>query len=413
MASPDTVPALLILNAGSSSLKFAVHECLTSDASATRMICRGQFARLDTAQPQLSLNNRQGRKILQQELESRPRGEEAPELFEHLVDRLLRILGRQAPDLRWLGAGHRVVHGGSEQSGPAQIDDALIDRLQALTPLAPLHQPPGLAAIRALRRRWPELPQVACFDTAFHRSMPQVEQRYALPRECYDAGVRRYGFHGLSYEYIAAQLPLHLGESVRKRVVVAHLGHGASLCAMQEGRSMATTMGFTPLDGLPMATRSGALDPGIATWLIQQQGMSAAEVDELFNHRSGLLGLSGNSGDMLELLHDDRPEARLAVDYFVHHAHRALASMAAALGGLDALVFTGGIGEHSAVIRARICEAAAWLGIRLDARANEDRQPCISRPGSPVSVYSIATDEEQVIAVHAARLLHPSRRTPS
>ena len=413
MASPDAAAALLILNAGSSSLKFAVYECPTGDEPATRMIWRGQFARLDTAQPQLSLSDRQGRKILQQELEPRPRGEEATELFEDLVDRLLRILGRQAPTLRWVGAGHRVVHGGSEQSGPARIDEALVDRLQDLTPLAPLHQAPGLAAIRALRRHWPELPQVACFDTAFHRSMPRVEQRYALPRDCYEAGVRRYGFHGLSYEYMASQLPLYLGASARKRVVVAHLGHGASLCAMREGRSMATTMGFTPLDGLPMATRSGALDPGIATWLMRQQGLTAAEVDELFNRRSGLLGLSGSSGDMLELLEDDGPDARLAVDYFVHHTHRALASMAAVLGGLDALVFTGGIGEHSAVIRARICEAAAWLGIRLDARANEDRQPCISRPGSPVSVYSMATDEEQVIAAHAARLLRSPRRSPS
>ena len=271
--------------------------------------------------------------------------------------------------------------------------------------MAPLHLPHNLAAIAILAERRPELLQVACFDTAFHHSLPLRERLYALPRQWHERGVRRYGFHGLSYEYIATTLPAHLGETAEGRVVVAHLGHGASLCALRQRRSVATTMGFTPLDGVPMATRPGQLDPGIPLWLQREAGLDLAAVDDLLNHRSGLLGLSGISGDMRELLRDHRPEAAEAIDYFVHHVHRAIASLAASLGGLDALVFTAGIGEHAPLIRERIVREAHWLGLQLDAEANAENRTRISLPDSPVSVWVIPTDEERQIARHTRRLL--------
>ena len=264
--------------------------------------------------------------------------------------------------------------------------------------------PHNLAAIEILARQRPDLGQVACFDTAFHHTLPRVEQHYALPRAWYDRGVRRYGFHGLSYEYIAAELPRHLGEGADGRVVVAHLGHGASLCALHRRRSMATTMGFTPLDGIPMATRPGAMDPGIVPWMLREAGLSLDEVDDLLNHHCGLLGLSGTSGDMRTLLAASDPRAAEAVDHFVHHTGRAIASMAPALGGIDALVFTAGIGENSPVIRESICRQAAWLGIELDPAANAANETRIATARSRVSVWRIPTDEERTIAAHTQRL---------
>jgi acetate kinase len=249
------------------------------------------------------------------------------------------------------------------------------------------------------------MPQVACFDTAFHRTQPPVAQAFALPRDLTEAGITRYGFHGLSYEYIARVIPTLAGEAGRGRVVVAHLGNGASMCALQGGRSIATTMSFTALDGLPMGTRSGALDPGVILYLMSERGMDVASVTDLLYHRSGLLGMSGLSSDMRALLASNAPGARGAVDVFVYRICRELGSLAAALGGLDALVFTAGIGEHAAPIRARVCEGSAWLGIRLDAEANARGGPRISSVDSPVSVWAIATNEELMIAEHTVALL--------
>ncbi len=387
--------ALLILNAGSSSLKFGVY---ANAEGGPRRLGGGAFSDLD-GQPRFTAaaSDREAR-------------HERPDLqgHEQALEYLFAWLAREYPESPVEAAGHRIVHGGAAFAAPLRLDSEVLARLRALIPLAPLHMPRNLALVDALRARRPGLPQIACFDTAFHRGMPEVEQRYALPEAWFARGVRRYGFHGLSYEYIASVLPEHLGERADGRVVVAHLGHGASLCALRQRRSVATSMGFTPLDGIPMATRPGALDPGVVPWLMREAGLSVSEVDELLNQRSGLLGLSGLSGDVRELLADDGPRSALAIDYFVHHTQREIASLAAAMGGLDALVFTAGIGEHSATLRKRICDAASWLGIVLDATANQAGETRIGMLDSPVSVWRIPTDEEQVIASHASRLLRAS-----
>ena len=301
--------------------------------------------------------------------------------------------------------GHRVVHGGARFAEPARLDAGIVAQLEKLVPMAPLHQPYDLAAIRTLMKLRPELPQVACFDTAFHRAVPALAQTFALPREITAAGVRRYGFHGLSYEYIAAVLPEHLGARAEGRVVVAHLGNGASMCAMRARRSIATTMGFTALEGLMMGTRSGSIDPGVVFYLMRERSMSADEVEHLLYYQSGLLGVSGVSSDMRELLASKDPRAREAVELFAYRAARELGSLAAALGGLDALVFTAGIGERAAPVRAMICEQARWLGVELDAIANESHRAVISSAGSRVTVCVVPTDEEIVIARHSCRLL--------
>jgi acetate kinase len=290
-------------------------------------------------------------------------------------------------------------------SQPVLIDERVIAALDALVPLAPLHQPHNLAAIRAIAATAPEIPQVACFDTAFHRTQPPVAQAFALPREISAKGVRRYGFHGLSYEYIASALPRLAPDCAQGKLVVAHLGNGASMCAIENGRSIATTMGFTAVDGLPMGTRTGALDPGVVLYLMQHEGMSAEAVEHLIYHRSGLLGVSGLSSDMRTLLASDLPAAKEAVDLFVYRTGRELGSLAAALGGLDALVFTAGIGEHAAEIRAQVCRNARWLGIALDEDANAKGGPRISQRGSSVSAWVIPTDENLMIARHTRRLL--------
>ncbi len=302
-------------------------------------------------------------------------------------------------------AGHRVVHGGERFAAPVLVNQEVLQALQALVPLAPLHQPHNLDAIRALAHVKPGIPQVACFDTAFHRTQPAVAQAFALPQELTEAGIARYGFHGLSYEYIARVLPGIAGETGRGRVVVAHLGNGASMCALQGGRSIATTMSFTALDGLPMGTRSGSLDPGVILYLLSERGMDVAALTDLLYHRSGLLGMSGLSSDMRALLASNASSARAAIDVFVYRIRRELGSLVAALGGLDALVFTAGIGEHAAPIRARVCEQTAWLGIRLDPEANARGGPRISGPDSSVSVWMIPTNEELMIAEHTVALL--------
>ena len=301
--------------------------------------------------------------------------------------------------------GHRVVHGGAEYSDPQVLTPALLARLETFVPLAPLHQPHNLAGIRALLMARPDLPQVACFDTAFHHGQPELATLFALPRRYRDEGVRRYGFHGLSYEYITGALAGAMATPATGRVVVAHLGNGASLCAMQDGRSVASTMGFTAVEGLPMGTRSGSVDPGVLLYLMEQHGLGARELTDLLYKQSGLLALSGFSNDMRDLLASSEPAAKLAVDYFCYRIARELGSLAAALGGLEALVFTGGIGEHAAAVREQVCLQSAWLGIDLDTAANTRHAQRITRPDSRTTVWVLPTNEELVIARHTRRLL--------
>jgi acetate kinase len=306
---------------------------------------------------------------------------------------------------RVLGVGHRVVHGGAKYAGPCVVTPQVLDDLRTLIPLAPLHQPHNLAAIDVVNELLPAVPQVACFDTSFHRGQPAVAELVPLPKVIRDTGVQRYGFHGLSYEYIASVLPAVAPEVAEGRVIVAHLGSGASLCALNDGQSVDTTMGFTALDGLCMGTRPGALDPGIVLYLFQKLGLTVKQVEEILYKKSGLLGISGISNDMRDLLGRSEPEARLAVDFFIYRAAKEIAGMAAAMGGIDALVFTAGIGENSPEIRRRIVDACTWLGIQLDEAANAGKGPRISTTGSKVSAWVIPTNEELMIARHTAALL--------
>ena len=304
-----------------------------------------------------------------------------------------------------MAIGHRVVHGGADYARPVLLDAFVLERLAALQQLAPLHQPNNLAPIRQAMEISPEVPQVACFDTAFHRGHPAVADTYALPRGLYDEGVRRYGFHGLSYEYVAERLRTLAPEAARGRVIVAHLGSGASMCALADGRSIESTMGFTALDGLVMGTRPGQLDPGVVLHLVADRGMSPEAVSDLLYHRSGLKGLSGISNDMRDLLASPDPSAAFAIDYFVHRAALSAGMLAAALGGLDAFVFTAGVGENAPAIRARIVERLAWLGAELDPAANAAGGPLISTAASRIAVYVVPTDEELMIARHTLSLL--------
>ena len=388
--------AILVLNAGSSSIKFSLFAAaerpsrrdLLCDGEVEGVGHRGHFFAQDAA----------GRRLVEQQL-----GEGAD--YEAALAQLLGWIAQQFAAAPLAAVGHRVVHGGQRYAAPLKIDAAVIAELRRLVPLAPLHEPHHLAAIEAVAKLHPDLPQVACFDTAFHQAQPDVARAFALPRALSAEGVRRYGFHGLSYEYIAGVLPDYLGAAADGRVVVAHLGAGASMCAMRARRSVATTMSFTALDGLMMARRCGALDPGVVLYLLQQKSMTADAIAAMLYRDSGLLGVSGISDDMRDLLASDDPHAAEAIDLFVYRALRELGSLAAALGGLDALVFTAGIGEHAAPIRRRICEAAAWLGIALDEGANDAGGPCITRPRSRASAWVIPTDEDLVIARHCRDLL--------
>jgi acetate kinase len=305
---------------------------------------------------------------------------------------------------RLAAVGHRIVHGGDRHVGPVVADGPVVEDLQRVCSLAPIHQPVALEAVRVVMELVPEVPQVLAFDTAFHAMLSAPAQTFALPRELTASGVRRFGFHGLSYESIVGRLPAHLGEHAEDRVVVAHLGSGASLCALHGRRSVATTMGLTPLDGLPMATRCGALDPGVVLYLLRERGMTVDEVEDLLYHRSGLFGVSGTSGRMEFLLKAGTAAAEEAIELFVYRVATEVAAMASALGGLDAVVFTAGIGEHSAAIRAAILARCRWMGVELDDFANEAGGPRLSTPGSPVSAWVIPTDEEAVIATHALKL---------
>jgi len=389
--------SILVVNSGSSSLKLAIYRCRADEAPE-----RWLAAQFDERPV--------GRAVVR-DVSGRPVGDIAATGSGPVaaIEALTAWFAAAFPEAPLSAVGHRLVHGGRAFMRPVRIDGGVLERLRDLVPLAPLHMPRGLEAIEGLCRLCPGLPQVACFDTAFHRTLPANERLYALPRIWFERGLQRYGFHGLSYEYIASILPTHLGRYPHERVVVAHLGHGASLCAVYRGRSVATTMGFTPLDGVPMATRPGSLDPGIALWLLREQGLDPEALDDLFNHRSGLKGLSGTTGDMQALLDDPRPEAGEAIAFFVHHVHRAIASLAAAMGGIDALIFTAGIGENAPVIRERICRAATWLGIEIDPQANAAQRARLSTPRSRVSVWRIPTDEASVIARHTAGMIGDDR----
>jgi len=386
--------AIIVLNAGSSSIKFCTFR---RDGAHLVRVLSGQVSGLGTS-PRLAAR-RDGAVIADRELGPGPLSH--ADAMGLLVDFLRGELHVE----HIAGVGHRVVHGGLEFMAPTLIDAEVLARLDRYSPLAPLHQPHNLAAIRLLLERLPGVPEIACFDTAFHRTIPEVAQLFALPPRFAAAGVRRYGFHGLSYEYVASVLPSLDARAAAGRTVVFHLGNGSSMCALSGGRSVATTMGFTAVDGLPMGTRTGAMDPGVLLFMLDELGMSVREVERLLYHESGLLGMSGISSDMRDLLASDAPAARLALDVFVYRARRELGSLAAALGGLDAVVFTAGIGENQAEIRRRVCDDASWLGLELDPAANVQHGPCISTPGSRVSAWVVPTDEETMIARHVARLL--------
>ena len=394
----DTV---LVVNAGSSSIKFSVYEL-----DGTRMLqlaSRGQIDGIGT-QPRLRARDARGAALTDE---------------KYAIDAVPDVPAGMVAVGAWfrthldgavpLVVGHRVVHGGPLYEAPQLIDERVLASLERFVPLAPLHQPHGLAAIRAVQARLPDTPQVACFDTAFHRGHPEVADRYALPEALYEEGVRRYGFHGLSYEYIARTLPRVAPEIATGAVVVAHLGSGASMCAMRNGRSMDSTMGFTALDGLPMGTRCGQIDPGVLLYLLSEKGWSAKDVERLLYRDAGLRGLSGVSNDVRDLLSSDSPAARLALDYFVYRIGREIGSLAGAMGGIDGLVLTAGIGENSPDMRARICARAAWLGVQLDEAANQAGGPRISTKDSRVSAWVIPTDEERMIAEHALDVVRRRR----
>jgi acetate kinase len=386
--------AILVLNAGSSSIKFCVFRW---DGRELQRDLRGQLSGLATA-PRFAARR-------DDTVVADRRFDQGPMTHVQGLEVLLESLRMELHGAELAGVGHRVVHGGLEFMAPTLVDRDVLERLQRYVPLAPLHQPHNLAAIRLLLEQLPGVPEIACFDTAFHRTIPETAQRFALPPRFAEAGVRRYGFHGLSYEYVATVLPQIDDRAARGRTVVFHLGNGSSMCAMQDGRSVATTMGFTAVEGLPMGTRSGSIDPGVLLFLLDEMKFSVRDVERLLYHESGLLGMSGVSSDMRDLLGSDVPAAKLAVEVFVYRATRELGSLAAALGGVDAVVFTAGIGENQPEIRARICRGARWLGVELDDAANLAQQRRISAGTSAVSVHVVPTDEELMIARHVASVL--------
>ncbi len=388
---------ILVLNAGSSSLKFTVY---ADGDERPKVLYDGQIEGLFTS-TRFEAKDGSG-KVVQEKAWPEGSALDHEGAIEALFSWGRGVMGSAG---RISAVGHRVVHGGLKYTKPTLVDDAVLSDLEKFNPLAPLHQPHNLAAIRIIRKRNPGTPQVACFDTSFHTGIPAVAQAFALPRKFTEKGVRRYGFHGLSYEYIASVLPGIDREAARGRTIVAHLGNGASMCGMLDLRSTACTLGFTAVDGLMMGTRCGNLDPGVMLYLMDECGMSTRDLERLIYKESGLLGVSGISSDMRTLLQSNDPSAGEAVELFVYRITRELGSLAAALGGLDALVFTGGIGEKAAPIRERVCLSAGWLGMELDAEANAAGGPRISREGSPVRAWVIPTDEELMIALHTLRAI--------
>lgn len=389
--------AVVSLNSGSSSIKFALFTL--EDSGNPRLSAGGKIERIGIA-PSLAIRSIAG-ETLHAHIWADGAGLSHAELLEYLF-----AWARGHLDGHEIVAiGHRVVHGGTEFAAPCRLDEAILAKLEKLCPLAPLHQPHNLAAIRAIARLAPGLPQIACFDTAFHHDKPEIASRFALPRALHAQGIRRYGFHGLSYEFLIRRLAELDPELASGKIIAAHLGNGASLCAIADGRSVDTTMGFTALDGLMMGTRSGALDPGVVLHLQTQLGMRAAEVEELLYRQSGLLGVSGISSDMRTLSESGRPEAEEAIELFAWRAAREAAALAASLGGLDGMLFTAGIGENHADVRARICRRLQWLGVELDAEANGRNATVISDAESRVRVLVVPTDEERMIALHALGVL--------
>ena len=389
--------AIVVLNAGSSSIKFSL---FVARRAELELELHGQVESVYST-PHFIAKRHGGTTAVEKFW-----AEGSKLGHDGALDHLVAFLRAELADDHLIGVGHRVLHGGLDYKAPVRIDAGVATALEKLVPLAPLHQPHNLAPIRRLLDRVPDLPQVACFDTSFHSTNPDLARRFALPEELHEAGIRRYGFHGLSYEYIASVLADFDAKAARGRVVVLHLGNGSSLCAIKAGQSVATTMGFSALEGLAMGTRSGSLDPGVILYLMNQRGMDVRAIETLLYHQSGLLGVSGISSDMRTLLASRDQRAKLAIDLFCYRIRREVGSLVAALGGLDAVVFTGGIGENSAAIRGRVCGDMAWLGVELDSAANALGGPRISVPASRVSAWSIPTNEELMIARHTRKLIH-------
>jgi len=392
----DMSDAILVLNAGSSSLKFT--EFLVSNRDALEIGVSGILEEL-YGRARFHAKDASGATIGEHAWD-----ENAPPQHAGALEFLFDWLQANVRDANLTAVGHRVVHGGTAYAAPVRVDSGVVNQLAALVPLAPLHQPHNLLPIRTIAERRPRLPQVACFDTAFHQTAPPLAQAFALPPSITDRGVRRYGFHGLSYEYIASVLPRYDPRAAAGKTIVLHLGNGASMCAMSGGKSVATTMGFTAVDGLPMGTRCGDLDPGVVLYLMQELKMDPGAIESLLYRESGLLGLSGVSSDMRDLLASNQPRAKFAIDLFVYRIGRELGSLAAALGGLDAIVFTAGIGEHVAGVREAVCRQAAWLGVDFDPAANATDGPRVTTAASRVSAWVILTNEELMIARHTLAL---------
>jgi acetate kinase len=388
--------AIVVFNAGSTSLKFAAYDA--DGAGSLPLLRRGRIDSLQDS-PSFVVNNAAG-KTLDTHTWSDGHTVDHKAAMQFVIAWLESSLG----EMKVVAAGHRMVLGGARFECPVRIDAGILDYLDSLTAMEPSHQAFNILGARAFAAAFPGLPQVACFDSAFHRTMPEVAQTYALPKEVRDAGVRHWGYHGISYDYISRQLPKFAPTA--RRVIVAHLGGGASLCAMLDGRSVETTMGFAAVSGLPMATRSGDVPPGVLFYLLRQKLFDAAALETMLYERSGLLGLSGASGDMHVLQESKDPRAIAAVEHFVYAMTKYAGAYASVLGGLDAFVFTAGIGENSAPVRGALCAKLAWLGVELDAQANAANGPRISTPHSKVSIWVIPTDEERMIARHTLALVH-------
>jgi acetate kinase len=391
--------AISVINSGSSSIKFSLFN--GSDEENLTLVFRGQADGIGVA-PRFVAKTADGETLSERTWTNSPEINHET-LMAHIIGWIRE--NRQNLRLDLMGVGHRVVHGGDVYSSPVRVDETVLQTLETFIPLAPLHQPHNLRPMRAVMKLSADIPQVACFDTSFHRTNPLEAQIYALPRHLAKEGIRRYGFHGLSYEYISRRLRVLDPDAAKGRVVVAHLGSGASMCALLDGRSIASTMGFSAMDGLPMGTRPGNLDPGVVLYLIQQKGMKPDDLIDLFYKRSGQLGISGISNEKRILLDSDDPRAEEAIGVFIYRIQRELGSLAGVLGGLDALVFTAGVGENAPAIRARVCEGARWLGVRLDPEANAEGRLKISATDSSVAAWAIPTDEELMIATHTRDVL--------
>lgn len=390
---------IVVINAGSATVKFALY-AVCDNGTAARLFNRGS-AEFNAAGARFNVVDEHNAVVVNESIATGSgQALDVHVLLDHVLHWLKTYSGESIVAL-----GHRVVHGGDAFSEPILLTDAILLQLETYVALAPLHQPFNLAAISEMRKLWPDIPHVACFDTAFHQTQPRVARMFGLPLAYFEQGLKRYGFHGLSYEFIASVLPEYLDERADGRIIVAHLGSGASLCAMLRRRSVATTMGFTALDGLLMGTRCGNIDPGVILYLMNEKKLNSQQVTDLLYRRSGLLGVSGISADMRELLASRSERAAEAIELFVYGAARQLGGLIATLGGLDALIFTGGMGAYSAPIRQRICALSQWAGIKLSQASNTIHGPCISADESPVSVWVIPTDEERIIASHTLKLI--------